>query len=92
MRWTCPARRKASQAAQMRANEKPSGSPWRCSVTRERADIARQARVRTGKATGYAAQLSFADCFADALAKTLHAPLSFKGDGFSKTDLRSALR
>lgn len=37
------------------------------------------------------AQLNFGDCFAYALAKTMGAPLLFKGDDFTKTDLTSAL-
>jgi ribonuclease VapC len=60
-------------------------------VTREQADIARQAHVRFGKGTGHAAQLNFGDCFAYALARTLSAPLLYKGDDFSLTDLASAL-
>lgn len=44
-----------------------------------------------GKGAGHAAALNFGDCFAYALAKTLAAPLLFKGDGFAKTDLKSAL-
>ena len=34
--------------------------------------------------------LNFGDCFAYALAKHLAAPLLFKGDDFSRTDIRSA--
>ena len=37
------------------------------------------------------ARLNFADCFAYALAKTLDAPLLYKGDDFALTDVRSAL-
>lgn len=37
------------------------------------------------------ARLNLADCFAYALAKTLDAPLLFKGDDFTKTDIRPAL-
>jgi len=37
------------------------------------------------------AQLNFGDCFAYALAKTLNAPLLFKGDDFARTDIPSAL-
>jgi len=48
------------------------------------------AYLRYGK--GYhPARLNLADCFAYALAKKLDAPLLFKGDDFSKTDVRSAL-
>ncbi|MBC7667134.1 MAG: type II toxin-antitoxin system VapC family toxin [Gemmatimonadaceae bacterium] len=37
------------------------------------------------------AKLNLADCFAYALAKTLDAPLLYKGDDFPMTDVRSAL-
>jgi ribonuclease VapC len=37
------------------------------------------------------AKLNLADCFAYALAKTLDAPLLYKGDDFPLTDVRSAL-
>jgi ribonuclease VapC len=37
------------------------------------------------------ARLNFADCFAYALAKALDAPLLYKGDDFSRTDVRSAM-
>ncbi len=37
------------------------------------------------------ARLNMADCFAYALAKQLDAPLLYKGDDFSQTDIRSAL-
>lgn len=37
------------------------------------------------------ARLNLGDCFAYALAKTLDAPLLYKGDNFARTDVRSAL-
>jgi ribonuclease VapC len=37
------------------------------------------------------ARLNLADCFAYALAKSLDAPLLYKGDDFPLTDVRSAL-
>ena len=39
----------------------------------------------------HAARLNLGDCFAYALAKSLDAPLLYKGDDFTKTDIRSAL-
>jgi ribonuclease VapC len=36
------------------------------------------------------AGLNFGDCFAYALAKSLDAPLLFKGGGFAKTDVQVA--
>ena len=54
------------------------------------ADIAFDAYRRYGKGSGHEAALNYGDCFSYALAKYLDAPLLFKGDDFSKTDLRSA--
>lgn len=60
-------------------------------VTRHEAQIAIQAYELFGKKRGHPAQLNFGDCFSYALAKALDAPLLYKGDDFSKTDVRSAL-
>jgi ribonuclease VapC len=60
-------------------------------VTVEQARIARQAYRDYGKGSGHPAQLSFGDCFSYALAREKREPILFKGDDFSKTDLRSAL-
>lgn len=46
---------------------------------------------RYGKGIHSKARLNLADCAAYALAKTMDAPLLFKGDDFSRTDLRSCL-
>ena len=43
---------------------------------------------RYGKGIDPKARLNLADCAAYALAKTLNAPLLFKGDDFAHTDLR----
>jgi ribonuclease VapC len=40
---------------------------------------------------GHPAQLNFGDCMAYAVAKVHNAPLLYKGDDFSRTDIRSAL-
>ncbi|MFY8208201.1 MAG: type II toxin-antitoxin system VapC family toxin [Caulobacter sp.] len=48
------------------------------------------AYLRYGKGRN-PARLNLSDCFAYALAKTLDAPLLYKGDDFSRTDVRSAL-
>jgi len=53
--------------------------------------LALDAYTRYGKGMGHPAQLNFGDCFSYALAKALNAPLLYKGDDFSKTDVRSAL-
>lgn len=58
--------------------------------TNELADIAGQAFLRFGKGQHKAA-LNFGDCMAYALAKSLDAPLLYKGSDFSMTDIRSAL-
>jgi len=48
------------------------------------------AYIRWGKGVHRAA-LNMGDCFAYALAKSLDAPLLYKGDDFPLTDVRSAL-
>ena len=51
------------------------------------ADIAFDAYRKYGKGSGHEAALNYGDCFSYASAKYLDAPLLFKGDDFSKTDL-----
>ncbi len=48
------------------------------------------AYLRYGKGR-HPARLNLGDCFAYALAKALNAPLLFKGNDFSQTDVVSAL-
>ena len=48
-----------------------------------------RAEQQFGKRTP--ANLNLGDCFADALAKEMDAPLLFKGNDFSRTDIRPAL-
>ncbi len=59
-------------------------------VTREHADIARQAYLDFGKGN-HPARLNFGDCSAYALAKSRRLPLLFKGDDFAQTDVIPAL-
>ena len=59
-------------------------------VTEEHLVAARRAWRRFGKGN-HAAALNFGDCFAHALAEATGEPLLFKGDGFSRTDIPSAL-
>ena len=54
------------------------------------ADIAFDAYRHFGKGTGHSAALNYGDCFSYALAKYLDAPLFFKGNDFSQTDITSA--
>lgn len=54
------------------------------------AKVAREAFRRFGKGRHRAA-LNLGDCFVYALAKTLNAPVLFKGDDFALTDIKSAL-
>jgi ribonuclease VapC len=61
-------------------------------VTREQAQLAREAYRDFGKGSGHPARLNFGDCFAYALAKVTGEPLLYKGNDFSHTDLQSALR
>jgi ribonuclease VapC len=48
------------------------------------------AASRFGKAVGHPADLNFGDCFAYAAATVFRAPLLFKGEDFTKTDVRQA--
>ena len=59
-------------------------------VTVEQAHLARQAFLDFGKGR-HPAKLNFGDCFAYALAKATGEPLLFKGEDFSKTDVRAAV-
>lgn len=55
------------------------------------ADAAFEAFTRFGK--GYhPAKLNFGDCMSYALARSLNAPLLYKGDDFAKTDIKPAAR
>lgn len=58
-------------------------------VTVEQAYLARQAFLDYGKGR-HPAALNFGDCFAYALSKSLDQPLLFKGQDFSKTDVKVA--
>ena len=57
------------------------------SVDLSQAIIARNAFHNFGKGR-HPAGLNFGDCFTYALAKMLNEPLLFKGEDFSKTDIR----
>ncbi|SFI79404.1 type II toxin-antitoxin system VapC family toxin [Methylobacterium brachiatum] len=50
------------------------------------AQLAADAFARYGKGR-HPAGLNFGDCFAYALARSLNAPLLFKGDDFARTDV-----
>ena len=50
------------------------------------AQVAADAFARYGKGR-HSAGLNFGDCFAYALARSLNAPLLFKGDDFARTDV-----
>jgi ribonuclease VapC len=54
------------------------------------AELARDAYRRFGKGR-HAAGLNIMDCFAYALSMSSGEPLLFKGDDFTKTDVRSVL-
>ena len=53
-------------------------------------EMALDAAKAFGKFSGHKARLNFGDCFAYACAANLGAPLLFKGNDFSHTDVRSA--
>ncbi len=55
------------------------------------ARIALSAHDRYGKGIDPKARLNLADCAAYALAKTMGAPLLFKGNDFSETDIKLAV-
>lgn len=59
-------------------------------VDAEQAEIARTAFRKFGKGR-HAAKLNFGDCFSYALAKAYDAPLLFKGNDFSQTDVQRAV-
>ncbi|PVM92473.1 VapC toxin family PIN domain ribonuclease [Caulobacter radicis] len=59
-------------------------------VTSQQAVLAGAARLRFGKGR-HAARLNYGDSFSYALARSLNAPLLFKGDDFTHTDIRPAL-
>ncbi len=58
-------------------------------VTEAQARIARQAYRDFGKSSGHPAKLNFGDCFSYALAKSKGEPLLFKGQDFSRTDVKT---
>jgi ribonuclease VapC len=60
------------------------------SVDHTMARLAGEAFARFGKGR-HPAGLNYGDCFAYALAKSLDAPLLYKGDDFAQTDIRPAL-
>lgn len=60
-------------------------------VSYDQAGIAIRAFLAYGKGR-HPAGLNLADCFAYALAKSRSAPLLFKGDDFSRTDIAQARR
>lgn len=61
--------------------------PWTDDLT----EIAAAAFLRYGKGREHPARLNFGDCMAYALAKSLDAPLLYKGGDFALTDVRSAV-
>ena len=56
-------------------------------VDAEQADMARRAWRRFGRGK-HPARLNYGDCFSYALAATHDEPLLFKGDDFTKTDVK----
>lgn len=60
-------------------------------VTAAQSKIALDAYERFGKGMGSGANLNLGDCFAYALAKERNDILLFKGNDFSKTDVKPAL-
>lgn len=61
-------------------------------MTREIAFLAADAALRYGRGTGQRAHLNFGDCMSYAHAIHFRAPLLFKGDDFTFTDVEVALQ
>ncbi len=59
-------------------------------IAASEADTALTAFSRYGKGRGHPAQLNLGDCFAYAMTKSRRTSLLFKGDDFTRTDIRSA--
>lgn len=59
-------------------------------VDAEQSGLASEAFLRFGKGR-HPAKLNLGDCFSYALAKSLQAPLLYKGEDFARTDIASAL-
>jgi ribonuclease VapC len=57
-------------------------------VTVRQAELARDAYRVYGRGSGHSAHLNFGDCFAYALAMEKNETLLFKGNDFSRTDVR----
>lgn len=60
-------------------------------INAEIAEIAADAASRFGRGSQHPARLNFGDCFSYAVAKHLNAPLLYKGEDFTHTDIQSAL-
>jgi ribonuclease VapC len=69
--------------------ERPSVHP--VAFTLEMYEVAITAFARFGKGRRHPAGLNFGDCMAYAVAKHHDAPLLYKGNGFSQTDIRRAV-
>ena len=61
-------------------------------ITSKEAEAAVDAFSRYGKGRGHPAQLNLGDCFAYAAAKSYGTELLFKGEGFNKTDVATAMQ
>jgi uncharacterized protein with PIN domain len=59
-------------------------------VDREQAELGRHAYRAFGKGR-HPAGLNYGDCFAYALSKQSGEPLLYKGEDFTKTDVRAAI-
>jgi len=62
----------------------------RIPVDEEQGEISAQAFLRFGKGR-HPARLNLGDCFSYALAKSLTAPLLYKGEDFGRTDIVAAV-
>lgn len=60
-------------------------------IRQEDLDVLHDAFLRYGRGSGSGAKLNMGDLFSYALAKSRDIPLLYKGNDFSRTDIRSAL-
>lgn len=62
---------------------------WLAPLDPSQAHLAAEALLRFGKGR-HPAKLNLGDCFSYALARSLQAPLLYKGEDFAKTDILAA--
>ena len=77
-----------TQAIRLGMNEAIEQEKVRVGARQDEDFVTRMGRISAEPRSG--PRLNFGDCMAYALAKSLEAPLLFKGGNFSQTDIASA--